>query len=61
MREPLGCRSACLKDDPAYASQQTLFDDLGRDLLEHAFEGYNTTVFACESALVFRPQCASCR
>lgn len=41
-------RSACPKDDPAYASQQTLFDDLGRDLLEHAFEGYNTTVFACE-------------
>ncbi|GAA5992753.1 hypothetical protein JCM10908_006917 [Rhodotorula pacifica] len=38
--------SACPKDDPSYASQQTLFDDLGRDLLEHAFEGYNTTVFA---------------
>lgn len=45
----LHCRSACPKDDPSYASQQTLFDDLGRDLLEHAFEGYNTTVFACES------------
>lgn len=29
------------KDDPTYASQDTLFNDLGRDLLDHAFEGYN--------------------
>lgn len=39
-------RSACPKDDPAYASQQTLFDDLGVDLLDHAFEGFNTCLFA---------------
>ncbi|GAA6050001.1 hypothetical protein JCM3770_001907 [Rhodotorula araucariae] len=38
--------SACPKDDPAYASQQTLFDDLGVELLDHAFEGYNTCLFA---------------
>ncbi|BGP47019.1 hypothetical protein JCM10450v2_002871 [Rhodotorula kratochvilovae] len=38
--------SACTKDDPAYASQQTLFDDLGVDLLNHAFDGYNTCLFA---------------
>ncbi|GJN89903.1 hypothetical protein Rhopal_002892-T1 [Rhodotorula paludigena] len=38
--------SACSKDDPSYASQQTLFDDLGRELLDHAFEGYNTALFA---------------
>lgn len=39
-------RSACSRDDPSYASQQTLFDDLGRELLDHAFEGYNTALFA---------------
>ncbi|GAA6029561.1 hypothetical protein JCM8097_000938 [Rhodosporidiobolus ruineniae] len=38
--------SACPKSDPSYASQQTLFDDLGRDLLDHAFEGFNCTIFA---------------
>ncbi|GAA5988788.1 hypothetical protein JCM11641_004851, partial [Rhodosporidiobolus odoratus] len=38
--------SACPKDDPTYASQQTLYDDLGKDLLDHAFEGFNTCIFA---------------
>ncbi|BGP23699.1 hypothetical protein JCM10295v2_002600 [Rhodotorula toruloides] len=38
--------SACPKDDPSYASQQTLYDDLGRDLLDHAFEGFNCCIFA---------------
>jgi kinesin family protein 1 len=33
--------SMCSKDDPEYASQAQLFDDLGVDLLNHAFEGYN--------------------
>ncbi|GAA5893813.1 hypothetical protein JCM8208_001251 [Rhodotorula glutinis] len=38
--------SACPKEDPAYASQQTLFDDLGEDLLNHSFDGYNCCLFA---------------
>lgn len=42
----LSRRSACSKDDPAYASQQTLFDDLGEDLLAHSFDGYNCCLFA---------------
>lgn len=40
--------SASSKDDPRYASQQTLFDDLGVELLNHSFEGFNTCIFACE-------------
>ncbi|GMK54644.1 hypothetical protein CspeluHIS016_0112300 [Cutaneotrichosporon spelunceum] len=38
--------SASSKDDPRYASQQTLFDDLGVELLNHSFEGFNTCIFA---------------
>ncbi|GAA6061161.1 hypothetical protein JCM10212_005747 [Sporobolomyces blumeae] len=38
--------SACPKDDPSYASQQTLYDDLGKDLLDHSFQGFNTCIFA---------------
>ncbi|GAA5864258.1 hypothetical protein JCM1840_006717 [Sporobolomyces johnsonii] len=38
--------SACPKDDPSYASQQTLYDDLGKELLDHSFEGFNTCIFA---------------
>ncbi|GAA6024219.1 hypothetical protein JCM10207_006785 [Rhodosporidiobolus poonsookiae] len=38
--------SACPKDDPSYASQQTLFDDLGKELLDNAFEGFNSCIFA---------------
>ena len=29
-----------------YASQQTVFDDLGRDVLENAWAGYNVCLFA---------------
>ena len=43
------CRSACPKDDPQYASQETLYNDLGKDLLNHSFEGFNTCIFACAS------------
>lgn len=42
------CRSACPKDEPGYASQQTVYNDLGKDLLDHSFEGFNTCIFACE-------------
>ncbi|RPB02397.1 kinesin-domain-containing protein [Choiromyces venosus 120613-1] len=34
------------KSDPNYAGQENLFDDLGRPLLDNAFEGYNNCIFA---------------
>ncbi|CAO3589237.1 unnamed protein product [Absidia cylindrospora] len=34
------------KDDPTYADQQTVYNDLGEDLLNHAFNGYNCCIFA---------------
>ncbi|KAM0552572.1 hypothetical protein ACHAPJ_007901 [Fusarium lateritium] len=34
------------KDDPNYAGQSNLFDDLGQPLLDNAFEGYNNCIFA---------------
>ncbi|WVW80817.1 hypothetical protein I302_102806 [Kwoniella bestiolae CBS 10118] len=38
--------SAGSRDDPKYASQQTLYEDLGVELLDHSFEGFNTCIFA---------------
>lgn len=38
--------SAGDKNDPSYASQQTLFDYLGRDILNHAFSGLNASLLA---------------
>ncbi|KAK4688603.1 hypothetical protein P7C73_g1497, partial [Tremellales sp. Uapishka_1] len=38
--------SAGPRDEPQYASQQTLYEDLGEDLLDHSFEGFNTCIFA---------------
>ncbi|KAG5802929.1 hypothetical protein H9Q74_012077 [Fusarium xylarioides] len=34
------------KDDPNYAGQSNLFDDLGQPLLDNAFQGYNNCIFA---------------
>lgn len=34
------------KNDPSYASQETLYNDLGEELLDHAFDGYNCCIFA---------------
>ncbi|PHH62451.1 hypothetical protein CDD81_7098 [Ophiocordyceps australis] len=34
------------KDDKAYAGQSHLFDDLGKPLLDNAFQGYNNCIFA---------------
>ncbi|KAI3326108.1 kinesin heavy chain [Xylariaceae sp. AK1471] len=34
------------KDDPAYAGQENLHDDLGKPLLDNAFQGYNNCIFA---------------
>ncbi len=40
--------SAGPREEPGYASQQTLYEDLGVELLDHSFEGFNTCIFACE-------------
>ena len=40
--------SAGPRDEPGYCSQQTLFDDLGVELLDHAFGGFNACILACE-------------
>ncbi|KAI7877349.1 kinesin-domain-containing protein [Lichtheimia hyalospora FSU 10163] len=34
------------KNAPNYADQQTVYNDLGEDLLNHAFDGYNCCIFA---------------
>lgn len=34
------------KNDPTYADQEMVYNDLGEDLLNHAFDGYNCCIFA---------------
>ncbi|KAI8992598.1 hypothetical protein BDB01DRAFT_832888 [Pilobolus umbonatus] len=34
------------KEDPDYADQEKVYNDLGRELLDHAFSGYNCCIFA---------------
>lgn len=43
--------SAGPRDDPGYCSQQTLYDDLGKELLDHGFSGFNACILACASLL----------
>ncbi|TFY52398.1 hypothetical protein EVJ58_g10040 [Rhodofomes roseus] len=38
--------SACSRDEPNYCSQQTLYDDLGKELLDHSFSGFNACIMA---------------
>ncbi|PCH41538.1 kinesin-domain-containing protein [Wolfiporia cocos MD-104 SS10] len=38
--------SAGSRDDPNYCSQQTLYDDLGKELLDHGFAGFNACILA---------------
>lgn len=38
--------SAGPRDEPEYCSQQTLFNDLGQELLEHGFAGFNACILA---------------
>lgn len=38
--------SAGPKDEPGYASQETLYRDVGLGMLDHSFGGYHTCVFA---------------
>ena len=40
--------SAGPRDEPGYCSQQTLYDDLGKELLDHGFAGFNACIVACE-------------
>ena len=49
--------SAGNKDEEGYASQHTLYDDLGVELLDHSFEGFNTCIFACESCFQLSCMC----
>ncbi|KAG0760131.1 hypothetical protein G6F57_008676 [Rhizopus arrhizus] len=35
-------------NDPDYADQECVYNDLGKELLDHAFEGYNCCIFACQ-------------
>ncbi|CAL1701929.1 unnamed protein product [Somion occarium] len=38
--------SAGPRDEPDYCSQQTLYDDLGKELLDHGFAGFNACILA---------------
>jgi kinesin family protein 1 len=38
--------SAGPRDEPKYCSQQTLYDDLGKELLDHGFNGFNACILA---------------
>ncbi|KAM8754844.1 kinesin-like protein KIF1B isoform 6-T6 [Acanthopagrus schlegelii] len=33
-------------DDPSFASQNLVYNDIGKEMLAHAFEGYNVCIFA---------------
>ncbi|XP_030589095.1 kinesin-like protein KIF1B isoform X5 [Archocentrus centrarchus] len=33
-------------DDPSFASQNRVYNDIGKEMLAHAFEGYNVCIFA---------------
>lgn len=35
-------------NDYNFAGQETVYKDLGEDLMGHAFDGYNCCIFACE-------------
>ena len=39
--------SAGARDEPGYCSQQMLYDDLGKELLDHGFAGFNACILAC--------------
>ena len=44
--------SAGDRNDPDYCSQQTLYDDLGKELLDHGFAGFNASIMACEFCII---------
>jgi hypothetical protein len=41
--------SAGPRDEPQYCSQETLYNDLGKELLDHSFNGFNACILACAS------------
>jgi hypothetical protein len=43
------------KNDSSYADQATVYNDLGEDLLDHAFDGYNCCIFACKLSIFLHP------
>lgn len=47
--------SAGPRDEPGYCSQETLYDDLGKELLDHGFAGFNACILACEFLLWMSP------
>lgn len=40
------CYWSVSRDDPIYASQETIFSEIGQEVLRNAFEGYNTCLMA---------------
>ncbi|KAJ7499435.1 kinesin-like protein [Mycena latifolia] len=38
--------SAGPRDEPQYCSQETLYNDLGKELLDHSFDGFNACILA---------------
>lgn len=44
--------SAGDRSEPRYCSQQTLYDDLGKELLDHGFEGFNACILTCAPMLL---------
>lgn len=34
------------RDDTPFATQEVVYNDLGKDLVTHAFDGYNACIFA---------------
>ena len=49
--------SAGPRDEPGYCSQETLYNDLGIELLEHGFSGFNACILACEQTAISLPSC----
>lgn len=41
------------KDDAEFADQERVYNDLGRELLDHAFNGYNCCIFACKTTILY--------
>lgn len=52
--------SAGPRDEPQYCSQQTLYDDLGKELLDHGFLGFNACILACECLVYCQSASLTC-
>lgn len=40
------CLCTLQPDDPSFSTQKMVYNDIGLEMLEHAFEGYNVCIFA---------------